>query len=102
MDPMSTVGSATKVKATSPVCSGPAPAVKSAAQWKVFKENIPYDAISNSTRPKTWSSGRRRARDSAPPTRLPRPSPSMKAVTTMVTDSMFTPYSVNSARCHTI
>src|SRR5581483_141725 len=48
------------------------------------------------------SSGRWGYLDTHPPAKLPNPSPSKNAVTTTVTDSMFTPYNVNSARCQTI
>ena len=40
------------------IANGDTISVKSAAQWKTLKEAIPYDAISNSTTPKTWRRGR--------------------------------------------
>ena len=40
-----------------------------------------------------------RRADTQPPARPPRPSPSMNAVTTMVTDSELTPKMRNNSRC---
>ena len=45
------------------------------------------------------SKGMRCRFDSHPPARLPKPRPSMKAVTTMVTDLIFTPKMRNRVRC---
>ena len=48
---------------------------------------------------KMSNSGTPRRLETAPPTRLPMPSPSMNADTTMATDSMLLPKIVSSARC---
>ena len=63
------------------------------------RDNAEGRRSSSSIAASSGNNGISRRFDSQPPARLPRPRPSMKAVTTIVTDSMLTPKMRKSARC---
>ncbi len=90
VQPIRTVGITTRMKLIRPVWSAETPAVNRPAQWNKLSETKPKVPIPSSTSPKMASSGTRLV-EMNPPNRLPRPRPSMKALTTMVTHSMLTP-----------
>jgi len=89
--PISIVGTISRDMVTTPVSAVDAPAVNMATRWNKPSENRPNSPIPISMAPKAASSGSLARVDSRPPAMLPIPNPAMKAVTVIVTDSMFTP-----------
>src|SRR5258707_6501469 len=84
-------GCSSIAKATNPTSSCRASAVTEAVQRKSCSEPDPKAPIRSSAIPKSTGSDQRSPRESAPPRRPPIPSPSMKTVTTIVTDSELVP-----------
>src|SRR5262249_52183013 len=89
--PIRMVGTSTRANDKRPVWTGGEPAVNVATQRNNGSETAPYAALPTSTAPNTSKSGTNGLFERPPPARLPTPSPSMKALTTTVTDSMLTP-----------
>ena len=85
------VGTSTSRKVAAAVPRALAPRVIVPAQPKRSRLKKPKAPMPNSRAAKAPSMPRRPGRDSAPPSRLPQPRPSMNAVTTMVTDVMSIP-----------
>jgi hypothetical protein len=72
----------------------------SAPTWSnARREMIPKVAVASSIAANNGNRPTCRRFEIHPPARLPSPRPSMKAETTMVTDSELTPKIRNSARC---
>lgn len=65
-----------------------------------LSDMIPKAAVASSIEANKGSRLIARCFETQPPARLPSPSPSMNAATTMVTDSEFTPKMRKSSRCH--
>jgi len=68
-----------------------APAEYVAAHRKMRSDESPKMAMPSSAKPKIKIPWRGKREDKRPPAILPRPKPSMKALTTTATDSAFTP-----------
>ncbi|WP_375304065.1 hypothetical protein WI560_16605 [Bradyrhizobium sp. A11] len=66
---------------------------------KIWSEANPNAAVASSITPSSNNGLTLVRRDIQPPHRLPSPSPSMKAVTMIVTDSELTPKIRNRLRC---
>ena len=88
--PINSVGTNTSRNVNSVVSGALIWRVNWPTAWNKPSEKLPKTPIAISIAPNTPSSGRR-SRDSRPPAKLPRPSPSMKAVTTTVTLSTLMP-----------
>ena len=99
--PINRVGTSTSASVTAAVDHNGIPSASSPTTSKIASENRPKTPVASSMTARSGSSLREPRLDSQPPARLPRPSPTMNAVTTMVTDSMFTPKMRNKARCQT-
>ena len=89
----------TKASEPAAVAGKLSPIIHSPALSKILSDTTPKAPVINSIAASKGKGGMPGRFDSQPPARLPSPRPSMKAVTTIVTDSILTPKMRNSCRC---
>jgi len=97
--PINSVGTTTSASVTAAVAGKLSPIVNAPTLSKIVSDTKPNAQVNSSMAASNGKGGMPGRFDSQPPTRLPRPRPSMKAVTTIVTDSILTPKMRNSVRC---
>ena len=98
--PINSVGTMTRASVTAAVAGKLSPIVKSPTLSKMASDKTPKMPVNSSMAASKGKGGIPRRFDNQPPARLPNPRPSMKAVTTIVTNSILTPKMRNSVRCH--
>ncbi len=84
--PMSSVDRTITEKLTEAVSRSDSPAVNSPMRWKSLSETAPKIPVSSSAMANSMTGASRLLLESAPPAKLPSPSPSIKPLTTIVTD----------------